>query len=130
MIIVNFALFLMIAVGQAFIYWSVQKNAMAADTTRKTQDTIVTRRLITVAVSDFLCWFPIGLCGFLALAEVPIPGEVSVAMAIFVLTLNSALNPFLYTLNVVLERRRKRNEDRMLRILQDELVQEDNACAK
>jgi hypothetical protein len=118
LIIFNFVLFLLIAVGQTFIYWSVQKNAMTADTTRKTQDATVARRLITVAVTDFLCWFPIGLCGLLALAGVPIPGEVSVAMAIFVLPLNSALNPFLYTFNVVMERRRKRNEERILRELE------------
>jgi hypothetical protein len=108
LIIFNFVLFLLIAIGQTFIYWSVQKNAVAADTTRKTQDTTIARRLITVAVTDFLCWFPIGLCGLLALTDVPIPGEVSVALAIFVLPLNSALNPFLYTFNVVMEQRRKR----------------------
>jgi hypothetical protein len=112
LIIFNFVLFLLIATGQAFIYRSVQKNAMIADTTRKTQDATVARRLITVAVTDFLCWFPIGLCGLLALAGVPISGEVSVAMTIFVLPLNSAINPFLYTFNVVMEKRRKRTEER------------------
>jgi hypothetical protein len=125
LIIFNFVLFLLIAVGQTFIYWSVQKNAMTADTTRKTQDATVARRLITVAVTDFLCWFPIGLCGLLALAGVPIPGETSVAMAIFVLPLNSALNPFLYTFNVVMERRRKRNEERILRELEATMKQSE-----
>jgi hypothetical protein len=117
MILFNFVLFLFIAIGQAFIYWSVLKNAMTAHTTRKVQDTTVARRLITVAVTDFLCWFPIGLCGLLALAGVPIPGEVSVAMATFVLPLNSALNPFLYTLNVIMEKRRKNHEEAMLKCL-------------
>jgi hypothetical protein len=125
LIILNFVLFLLIAGGQAFIYWSVQKNTMtaAADTSlRKTQDKTVARRLITVALSNFLCWFPIGVCGLLqALAEVPIPGEVSVAMAIFVLPLNSALNPCLYTYNVIAERRRKVEEERMLRELETTL---------
>nr|KAG5711815.1 hypothetical protein BaRGS_023579 [Batillaria attramentaria] len=32
-------------------------------------------------------------------------------MAIFVLPLNSALNPFLYTLNIAIERRRKKTMD-------------------
>jgi uncharacterized membrane protein len=125
LIIFNFVLFLLIAIGQAFIYWSVQKNAMAADTTRKTQDTTIARRLITVAVTDFLCWFPIGLCGLLALTDVPIPGEVSVALAIFVLPLNSALNPFLYTFNVVMEQRRKRYEEQMLKQLEASLKHAD-----
>jgi hypothetical protein len=84
----------------------------------------VARRLITVALTDFLCWFPIGLCGLLALADVPIPGEVSVAMAIFVLPLNSALNPFLYTNNVVMETRRKKTDEKMLRELDASLKQD------
>jgi hypothetical protein len=53
----------------------------------------------------------------LALAGVPIPGEVSVALAIFVLPLNSAFNHFLYTYNVVMEMRRKKKEERMLKEL-------------
>jgi hypothetical protein len=85
----------------------------------------VAKRLITVAVTDFVCWFPIGLCGLLALAGVPIPGEVSVAMAIFVLPLNAALNPFLYTFNVVNERRRRQTEERLLLKLKADLYVTD-----
>ena len=43
-----------------------------------------------------------------------IPSEVNVAMAIFVLPFNSALNPFLYTFNVLLEMRKKSNEKKLL----------------
>ena len=64
-------------------------------------------------MSDFLCWFPIGLLGLLASSGTPFPGEISVAMAIFVLPFNSALNPFLYTLNVVLEKRRRLEDERI-----------------
>ena len=108
MIVANFVLFMVITVGQVFIYWSIRANAMSSnETTRQSHDLTIARRLLTVAMSDFLCWFPIGLLGLLSSSGVPIPGEVNVAMAIFVLPFNSALNPFLYTLNVVLERRRR-----------------------
>nr|KAG5685386.1 hypothetical protein BaRGS_014694 [Batillaria attramentaria] len=70
MIVFNFILFLFIACGQASIYWSVRTNAMATDTSKKSQDLTIARRLITVAVSDFLCWFPIGLLGLMASMEV------------------------------------------------------------
>ena len=80
---------------------------------RKNQETRIARRLLTVAISDFLCWFPIGLLGLLASQGVPISGEINVAMAVIVLPLNSALNPFLYTINVILEHRRKIKEDRL-----------------
>jgi hypothetical protein len=84
------------------------------DTTRKSHDQTVARRLITVALTDFLCWFPIGLCGILAWTGTAIPGEVSNAMAMLVLPLNAALNPFLYTLNMAAEKRRKMREEKML----------------
>ena len=138
---------MVIGAGQLFIYWSTHVNAMSASdqTTRQSHDLTFARRLLTVAMSDFLCWFyigllgllassgtpigllgllassgtpigllssrgtPIGLLGLLASSDTPIPGEVSVTMAIFVLPFNSALNPFFYTLNVVLEKRRVLN---------------------
>jgi hypothetical protein len=106
-ILLNFVLFLLIAGGKAFIYWSVQENAMVTNTTQKSHDMTVARRLITVAVTNFLCWFPIGLCGILAWSGVAIPGETNVAMAMLVLPINAALNPFLYTFNVIAEKRRK-----------------------
>ena len=119
MIVFNFALFVLIAAGQVLVYLSVRLNAVAAtDTTRKSQDLTIARRLGSVVLSDFLCWFPIGLLGLLAAGGVPVPGELNVAMAIFVLPLNSALNPFLYTLNVVLEGRQRAKEARLLRLLE------------
>ena len=81
------------------------------------RDLTVARRLISVAVTDFLCWFPIGLCGLLASAGTPIPVEVNVGLAIFVLPLNSALNPFMYTFNMVMEKRRKAKEAILLKWL-------------
>ena len=38
----------------------------------------------------------------------PIPGWLSVGVAIVVLPVNSAANPFLYTFSLLMERRRKR----------------------
>jgi len=122
MIIFNFILFLLIAAGQASIYASIRANRMStSDSTKKSNDLRIARRLITVALSDFLCWFPIGLLGLLASQGIPIPGEVNVGMAIFVLPLNSALNPFLYTLNIILERRRRSHDEKLLKELMAEM---------
>ena len=118
MIIFNFILFLVIAAGQLFIYNSVRVNTMVTNTSQKVHDITIARRLLTVAVSDFLCWFPIGMLGLLAAGGMPIPGAVNVAMAIFVLPLNSALNPFLYTFNIFIERRRKKKDKRIVKYLQ------------
>jgi hypothetical protein len=62
--------------------------------------------------------------GLLASQGTAISSEVNVAMAIFVLPLNSALNPFLYTLNVVLEKRQARREERLKEALLRQLKQQ------
>jgi hypothetical protein len=122
-IVLNFVLFLCISVGQVVIYWSVQTNSMptasftTTTNTIKLKDVTFARRLITVAMSDFLCWFPIDLLGLLAWRGVPIPREVNVVMAVLALPLNSALNPFLYTLNVIVERRRRARDERLRRFI-------------
>ena len=118
-VVFNFILFVLIASGQAFIYWSVQQNALTTESSKASRDLTIARRLLSVAVTDFLCWFPIGLCGLLAKADVPIPGEVNVALAIFVLPLNSALNPFMYTFNMLMEKRRKSREALLLQWLEN-----------
>jgi hypothetical protein len=82
----------------------------------------VVRRLITVAVTDFLCWFPIGLCGLLSWTGWRIPGEVTVAMAMLVLPINAALNPFLYTFNVIVEKRRKAGMQRLMERLKADML--------
>ena len=127
MIVLNFALFMLIALGQLLIYQSVQKNKMRNNetTAKGSRDLTLTRRLVTVAVSDFLCWFPIGVLGLMASSGTPIPSEVNVALAIFVLPLNSAINPFLYTLNMLLERRRQRREDRFKQLLLSQMQAQD-----
>ena len=118
MIVLNFVLFLLIAAGQLVIYISVRSNTMASSQDAASKQARVARRLTSIVVSDFLCWFPIGLLGLLASAGVPIPGEVNVGVAIFVLPLNSALNPFLYTFNMMMEKKQKAMEERLLRYLE------------
>ena len=124
MILLNFLLFLLIAVGQAIIYWSVRSNSISSSKKTGSRDSAIARRLTTIVLSDFLCWFPIGLLGVLASTGTPIPDEFNVAVAIFVMPFNSALNPFLYTFNVLMEKRRKAQEAYLLKRLESRLCTE------
>ena len=119
MIIFNFVLFLLIAAGQFVIYTAVRNQSMTEQdgNDKRSKDLAVAQRLFIVVVSDFLCWFPIGLLGLLASRDLPISGEVNVGMAVFVLPLNSALNPFLYSLNTIQARRARAREQKLLRTL-------------
>nr|KAG5705764.1 hypothetical protein BaRGS_027423 [Batillaria attramentaria] len=102
--------------GQVLIFTTVRKNSITKSN-QDNQDATIARRLTTIVLSDFLCWFPIGLLGLLASTGTPISSEVNIGMAIFVLPCNSALNPFLYTFNVFMEKRRKAAEARLLQQL-------------
>ena len=124
MIILNFVLFLLIAVGQLGIFSAIKISTLKTSTDRKWSEMVLAYRLATVVVSDFLCWFPIGVLGLMASQGFPVPGEVNVALAIFVLPLNSALNPFLYTLNAVLEKRRSKKIERLSRFLEYKIKRE------
>nr|KAG5689449.1 hypothetical protein BaRGS_026010 [Batillaria attramentaria] len=122
MVVLNFVLFVMIAVGQILIYWSIQTNRMSdVDPARRSRDLAIARRLFAIVMSDFMCWFPLGLAGILASLGIPISGEVNVAMAIFVLPFNSALNPFLYTFNVIIEKKREKQEELLRKRLMAEI---------
>ena len=115
MIIFNFFLFLTIAFGQVFVFLSIRANSMlTVDKNRKSQDVKIARGLVGIVVSDFVCWFPIGLLGLLASQGTRIPGEVSVALAVIVLPLNSALNPFLYNLSLILQNRQSAREKKII----------------
>ncbi|XP_070205915.1 G-protein coupled receptor GRL101-like [Littorina saxatilis] len=130
-IVFNFILFILIVVGQASIYAAISANSIdsvaVTDSSRKSADRRIARRLVSVALSDFLCWFPIGLLGLLAARGVAVPGEVSVGLAILVLPLNSALNPFLYTINMLLERRRRGRDERLLKQVLAQIAEEDRS---
>nr|KAG5700988.1 hypothetical protein BaRGS_022699 [Batillaria attramentaria] len=78
MVVLNFVLFLFIALGQVSIFLSVRSTRSPLRTTsQKSKDLTIARRLITVAVSDFLCWFPIGVLGIRASSGAPIPAGQS-----------------------------------------------------
>ncbi|XP_048738543.2 uncharacterized protein LOC125653234 isoform X2 [Ostrea edulis] len=96
-ILLNFVLFTIIALGQCLIYREVSLSGSKVKSTRRNQDMVIARGLFLVVLSDFLCWFPIGIMGLLALNGYVISGEVYAWVAVFNLPINSALNPFLYS---------------------------------
>ena len=56
-------------------------------------------RMAFLIVTDFICWMPIIILGFLSLFDVITISPVGyVWIAVFVLPINSSLNPYLYTI--------------------------------
>ena len=110
-LVLNFTLFVIIGLGQIVIYHAMRQSSKLTSTATS-KDVVIARRLFVVVFSDFCCWFPVGVMGLMANAGVPIPGEVNVWTAIFVLPLNSALNPFLYTFSKWRQKRQVETEEK------------------
>ncbi|KAH9523237.1 hypothetical protein Btru_066179 [Bulinus truncatus] len=108
-IFLNFILFLIIAFGQIAIFLSVTKSKGSLickqyNPKARSQEINIAKKLAFVAVSDFLCWFPIGIMGMFTLNGYEFNPEVYAWMAVFVLPVNSALNPFIYTIPAIYNR--------------------------
>ncbi|XP_076472788.1 G-protein coupled receptor GRL101-like [Babylonia areolata] len=113
LIMLNFVLFLIIAVGQALIYCSVRARrhkTLGVNSDYMSLERSITKRLIAIALTDFLCWFPVCLVGFMASGGgARMPRHIDTALSVAVLPLNSAINPFIYTLVMIRETRRHGN---------------------
>lgn len=58
----------------------------------------VGKQMAMIVLTDFCCWCPIIILGLLAIFGVPISASVYSWIAVFILPVNSAVNPIIYTL--------------------------------
>jgi len=65
-------------------------------------------RMVFIVLTDFCCWIPIIIIGIASLLGMEAPPSVYAWVAVFVLPLNSALNPVLYTISTANFRRKFR----------------------
>ncbi|KAI3373190.1 hypothetical protein L3Q82_006499 [Scortum barcoo] len=96
----NLVAFLVIVFSYSSMFYSIYKTGINATDLRSRlhRDVAVANRFFFIVFSDALCWLPIFLVKILSLLEVEIPGTISSWVVIFILPINSALNPILYTL--------------------------------
>ena len=68
----------------------------------------LSREVAAIVLTDFACWFPIIIIGILVQAGVlTLPADVFAWCVTFVLPINAAVNPYLYTIASVISKRRK-----------------------
>ena len=68
----------------------------------------MTAKVAAIVLTDFVCWFPIILLGMLVQAKVlTLPPSVFAWCVTFVLPINSAINPYLYTIAQLISNYRK-----------------------
>ena len=97
----NLAAFLFLMIAYLLIHKSLSKSRKDTDRQVTEAELALTRRFAMIVATDFICWVPIIFTTFLALGGLQVNPQVSMWMAIFILPLNSAVNPFLYTFSMI-----------------------------
>ena len=113
-VVFNLILFAFIVIAYALIFirtytssWRLahqgttrQRRAQGFQAANFKREKSLAKRVFCIVLTDALCWFPVIIIGFRSISETvfAIPGDLSVWFAVFVLPINSVLNPLLYTL--------------------------------
>ncbi|XP_021372948.1 relaxin receptor 2-like isoform X1 [Mizuhopecten yessoensis] len=107
----NSFIFVVIVICQIciFINMRISGGNITSSQTRK-RDMNVAKTLFFVVATDFCCWFPIGVLGVATKYGVQVPNGVYAWVMVFVLPVNAAVNPLLYTVSEVWRRRRRVNQ--------------------
>ncbi|KAM4052234.1 relaxin receptor 1 [Anomaloglossus baeobatrachus] len=97
---VNLAAFIIIVFSYSSMFYSIHKTAIMATEIHNhiKKEMTLAKRFFFIVFTDALCWIPIFILKLLSLLQVEIPGSISSWVVIFILPINSALNPILYTI--------------------------------
>ena len=71
----------------------------------------LTAKVAAIVLTDFICWFPVILLGILVQSGLlKLPPSVYAWFVTFILPVNSAINPYLYTIAAIVSSNRKKKE--------------------
>ncbi|XP_077541670.1 uncharacterized protein LOC144153815 [Haemaphysalis longicornis] len=96
--VVNTVAFSFIAYAYATMFFSITRSKVGLRSTQQLQDSAIAKRFAFIVGTDFLCWMPIVIIKIVAIAGIRIDETLYAWVAVFLLPVNSALNPVLYTL--------------------------------
>ncbi|ESO82975.1 hypothetical protein LOTGIDRAFT_92538, partial [Lottia gigantea] len=95
LLILNGVAFIVICCCYVNIYFNVQQN----NTTARTNDATIAKRMAILVFTNFVCWAPIAFFGLTASAGFPLIDITnSKILLVFFYPLNSCANPFLYVI--------------------------------
>lgn len=102
-IAVNFAAFTFMIIAYIAIFVRVRQSSRAIRSTAMNRESSLAKKVICIILTDFACWMPVIVIGMLSLTgSFHDPSkQVYVWFAVFVLPINSSINPFLYTFSDV-----------------------------
>ncbi|GFY46592.1 relaxin receptor 1 [Trichonephila inaurata madagascariensis] len=80
------------------MFISISRSKLGLRSSQQQQDGAIAKRFAFIVVTNMFCWLPIIALKILSISGMTIYSESYAWVAIFVLPINSALNPVLYTL--------------------------------
>ena len=95
----NFVSFVYILVAYIVMFMTVKNSSKKVRSTNLKRESQMARRMFFIILTDFFCWMPVILIGLLSLlGKFHDPEkEAYIWIAVFVLPVNSSINPILYT---------------------------------
>ncbi|KAL9955436.1 hypothetical protein ACROYT_G036764 [Oculina patagonica] len=106
----NFASFMLIFFLYLVMFFKIQKTREMSGAGNAVAS--IGTRMVFIVLTDFSCWIPIIIIGMASLLGMEASPTVYAWVAVFVLPLNSALNPILYTISTTNFRRKLRGSVR------------------
>ncbi|XP_041033087.1 relaxin receptor 1 [Carcharodon carcharias] len=96
----NLIAFIVIVFSYGSMFYNIhQTSTMATEISNHIKKEVtIAKRFFFIVFTDALCWIPIFILKILSVRQVEIPGTISSWVVVFILPINSALNPILYTL--------------------------------
>ncbi|XP_005344183.1 relaxin receptor 1 [Microtus ochrogaster] len=97
---INLVAFIIIVFSYGSMFYSIHQSTITATEIQKQvkREVVLAKRFFLIVFTDALCWIPIFILKFLSLLQVEIPDTITSWVVIFILPINSALNPIIYTL--------------------------------
>lgn len=106
-IFLNLGAFVFILVSYCAIFWTIMRMSRSSATKHMRIESSKAARLFFIIFTDFCCWMPVIILGILSLTNNfhDSKGAAYVWIAVFVLPINSSINPILYTFSTDYVRR-------------------------
>jgi len=92
----NFMLFIYMMVVYVGVYKKVTGTTFATSA-KKEQNQYTQKRISRLLLTDFMCWIPVCIMAYVSVAEVSLTPNAYIASAGFLLPINSAMSPLLYS---------------------------------
>lgn len=104
----NFVAFMFMLVAYIAMFITAKRSGGAVRSTSVRRETAMAAKMMFIILTDFFCWMPVIIIGVLSLTgNLYDPKQlVYVWIAVFVLPVNSSINPLLYTFSTTTARKK------------------------